>query len=144
MRPQIREREQNMTSSVAETSSDVIAAFMQEVIVQYHSFGGQFRRLEPRESVAIPVRVCPLSEDLKLDGETFLAVTRDVSCSGIGFFHTRAIDSPFVQVVISSPETSSEMNLLARVEHCTPCGGFVIIGCRIVGSAESSADESDS
>ena len=129
-----------MNSKVAEASSEVIAAFMQQVIVQYYSFGGHFRRVEPRESVAIPIRLCPLDESFEPQGDEFNAVTRDVSCSGIGVFHTRTIETPFVKITIAAPETGHQMNLLARVEHCTPCGDYQIVGCRLVGSANGGSE----
>ena len=84
-----------MPPTVNETSPDVIASFMQQVIVQYQGFGGAFRRAEPREMVAVPVRVLPLSDDLQPAGPPFDAVTRDLSCGGIGIFHTQFSASTF-------------------------------------------------
>jgi hypothetical protein len=129
-----------MTVFVGETSPEQIATFMQQVIVQYQAFADDYRRSEPREPVAVPVNVVPLDDDLRAIDPAFDAVTRDVSCGGLGIFHSEPIGSPYVQIAVESPETHEVMRLLARVEHCTPCGAFYIVGCRFTDSDQSDID----
>jgi hypothetical protein len=120
-----------MKSAVSVTSQDVITAFIQQVILQYHAYADLYRRAEQRESVAVPVLVQPLDLDLQPLGGPFEAVTRDVSPSGIGLFVSRSIEVPsWMTVTIRTPETLRELRLIAHVEHCTPCGGMYIVGCR--------------
>lgn len=125
-----------MNSNVSVKAADAIASFMQDVIVQYNSYVGGYRRSEPRESVAIPISITPLGRDFAPTGEALPVVTRDLSCGGIGFFHVQTIDAPFLQLSVESPDAKQAMSLLARVEHCTPCGGYYIVGCRFVGEAD--------
>ncbi|MCA9148758.1 MAG: PilZ domain-containing protein [Planctomycetales bacterium] len=113
-----------------ESSPEVITTFMQQVVVEYHNYGMGHRRSEPREAVAVPVVVQQVDSSLEPLDEPFDAVTRDISTGGIGLFHLREIKSGLIKVTMTAPETHEQMTLLARVEHCTKCGGFYIIGCR--------------
>ena len=81
--------------------------------------------------MAIPVRVQCLDDDYQPIGERFAVVTRDISCSGMGFFHTQPMKSGWIRICLTTIWNSDEMNLLAYVEHCTRCGDFYIMGCRI-------------
>ncbi len=122
-----------MSTLIGESSPDVIASFMQQVILEYVNYGRDHRRSEPREAVAIPVQVQPLDNQLQPTGEGFSAITRDISYAGIGLFHRFPIDQGLLQISMSAPETHEEMRLLARIEHCTRCGQFFIIGCNFTG-----------
>ena len=122
-----------MTTILGETTHDVIASFMQQVILQYQGYGAAYRRAEPRETAAIPVNVVPLDSELQPTGELFQAVTRDISYGGVGIFHTQPVDAPYVLIEITAPEACKTMRLLAQTEHCTRFGGFYVVGCRFAG-----------
>ncbi len=115
-------------------SPDTIASFIQQTIVELHSFHEEIRRSERRESVAIPLIVTPLDENLNPTGDEFSAVTRDVCCSGIGLFHTKRLTAPWLEIEMSTPVTCQEMRLLAKVQHCTPVGKFFLIGCQFAAA----------
>ena len=105
---------------------------MQDVILQYQDVSPEgYRRADLRESVAIPIGVQPLNDRYEPAGEPYSVVTRDMSCSGIGFFHTQPVALGWSRICLKAPASHEEMNLLARVEHCTPCGQFFIVGCHI-------------
>jgi hypothetical protein len=110
---------------------DEIASFMQEVIVQHQQYSAHCRRSEPREPVAVPVRVQQLDEQCRPTGPVISAVTRDMSDGGIGFFHTHPIGPGRIQIRLVAPFSRAERTLMACIEHCTPCGDFYIVGCRI-------------
>lgn len=126
-----------MSTILGEASQDVIASFMQRVILQYQNYGNSFRRSEPRELVAVPVTVQALSASYQREGTRAHCVTRDISCSGIGLFHTTPITSPYLELDLKAPESGEQMRVLATVEHCTPCGDFYLVGCRFAESPES-------
>jgi hypothetical protein len=125
-----------MDTLLCETTEDVIASFMQQVIIEYQGFGEAYRRKEPREMVSIPVCVHPLDDDLQPAGEAFQGVTRDISYGGVGIFHIHPLQAAHVLVEIFAPDSKSRMKLLAKVEHCTRFGGFYLIGCRFAGVAQ--------
>jgi hypothetical protein len=99
--------------------------------VQYQQRTVSSRRVEVREPAAIPVFVQPLDDQLQPVGEEFAAVTRDISCGGLGFFHTRPVAPGLIQIVMEAPDHGQSRKLLGRVEHCTPCGRFFIVGCHL-------------
>lgn len=119
-----------MATFLSETTEDVIASFMQQMIVHYQGYCEAYRRKDPRETVAVPVRVSPLTDDLQPVGEPFEALTRDISFSGVGLFHLQPVDAPYVLIELTAPETLQVFRLLAKVEHCTRFGSFYIVGCR--------------
>lgn len=118
-------------------SPDTIASFIQQTIVELESFKDGIRRAETRESVAIPINVTPLNEHLEPVGAEFYAVTRDVSCGGIGLFHTAPVTAPWLEIEMSTPATHQELRLLAHVQHCTPIGKFFLIGCHFTASVDA-------
>jgi hypothetical protein len=122
-----------MSQAIAEASPEVIAAFMQQVIVQYQNYGTHHRRAEPREAIAIPVQIQRLDDDLTPIDEPQPAITRDISVGGIGIFHAQPYDHGMLRIRMVAPESHEQMQILARIEHCTPCGGYYIIGCRFAG-----------
>lgn len=128
-----------MATLLCETTADVIASFMQQMIVHYQQYGESYRRKEPRETVAVPVCVVPLTEELLPAGEPFEALTRDISCSGVGLFHLQKVTAPYVSIEMAAPETRQVIRLLAKVEHCTRFGGFFIVGCRFAAICSDDA-----
>ena len=131
-----------MSLSVRHVTPDQIATFMQDMIVQYQQVSPNCRRRsEPRESVAIPVRVQPLDDAYQPLGEPFAVVTRDMSCGGVGFFHTERIDAKWIRICLSTPYHSGTMNLLAHIEHCTRWGDFYLVGCSIEDLSAGASDQ---
>ena len=117
-------------------SPDTIASFIQQTIVELESFKDGIRRTETRESVAIPLNVTPLNETLEPTGAEFYAVTRDVSCAGIGLFHTEPVTAAWLEIEMSTPATHHELRLLAHVQHCTRIGKFFLIGCQFTAPVD--------
>jgi len=118
------------TGAFTERSPDAIASFFQDIILEYHNFRRLVRRSEPREPAAIPVQIVRLDEALEPVGEPFYAVTRDISLGGAGIFHHCPVDAHHVLLEFDSPFTDERLRLIAKVEHCTPCGKYFVLGCR--------------
>lgn len=120
------------TQTVDFVSCDVLAAHLQEIIVEYESYKKQFRRTDLREAVSVPVEVWELDDDLEPRSEPIHMVTRDISVGGTGMFHTDKLEPGYVQLRFSSPVSLEFFNVLAKVEHSTPCGRYFIVGCRFI------------
>ena len=105
-------------------SGDILAGFLQEIIVEYESYKKQFRRTESREPVSIPVEAVALDEEFQPVSEPFHMVTRDMSAGGSGIFHQAEVACPYIRLSFSSPISLESRSVVAKVEHCTPCGGF--------------------
>ena len=86
-------------------SADVLAAHLQEIIVEYDSYRKQFRRADNREPVAIPVEAVELDDELRPISKPFHMVTRDISVSGAGILHTADVDCRYLRLQFSSPVT---------------------------------------
>lgn len=123
----------NMNTTAAKVvSSDVLAAQLQEIIVEYDSYKKQYRRAEPRESVSIPVEAVELDDDFMPLSDPIHMVTRDISTGGMGMFHTQRLSAKYLRLQFSSPFSLESFSVIGRVEHCTPCGKYFIIGCAFV------------
>lgn len=107
-----------------------LALFLQEIISEYDSYKNSIRRSEPRESVSIPVEARRLDDDGKPIGSVFHLVTRDISCGGLGMFNRERIESGPIQLKLCSPVSDMSLQIVANVEHCTPCGKYFIVGCK--------------
>jgi hypothetical protein len=112
-----------------EVSPETVASFFQEIILEYHSFQHLVRRATPREPVSIPVQAVMLDDDMQAVSPPFHMVTRDISSTGVGLFHTEMLERGLIQLEFSSPVTEAVLKIVGRVEHCTPCGRYFIVGC---------------
>lgn len=99
---------------------DAIAAFIRHLgLRNYH---GEEKRSKPRRQVAVPIIVQPLDESMQLCGKAFRALTRDISTEGIGFLHTRSIETRMAAVEIENPQMPDQpkMQILVEIRRCNP------------------------
>ena len=82
-----------------------------------------------RNPLIVDVPVIPLDDQLRVLGEPFLMVSRDISTNGIGLLHTRRIRPPFLgmEIRISDDEP---MQFIAQIVGCEPVGDFFEYVCR--------------
>ncbi|HEX3997017.1 MAG TPA: PilZ domain-containing protein [Pirellulales bacterium] len=96
-----------------------------------HEPGGPERRSSRRKNAVLEVAVVPVGEDLKQNDECFLAISKDISASGMSLIHTRAITSGSVVVELSNRDNHS-LQLLACVIRCQAIHRFYEIGLRFI------------
>lgn len=106
-----------------ELSADAIAAFVECCDGKVRSFEGHERRTHVRYVVALPSIVQPLDEDLQPVGNSFHAVTRDISVAGVALVHEQPINARLLRVQLTSLE-GKEIELLLKVLRCSPLGAY--------------------
>ena len=111
--------------------SEEVVAFVDRVTKECRSYEGPERRMANRQAIAVAVAVQPLDSEFELDGESFTAVTTNISGGGIGFVHRIPVCSPYVQLTLSL-ESGETFELLAAVRHCSPKADLYEIGGRFV------------
>jgi len=89
------------------------------------------RRELPRRPIVIEVAIFPVDSAHRQCGESFLAISKDVSASGMVLIHTRAVNSGNVVVEIVNRDNES-VRLLARVVRCQATTRFYEIGLQFV------------
>jgi len=113
-------------------SADILAAHLQEIIVEYEDYRHNCGRSERREQVSIPVEALKLNDDFDPISAPFHMITRDISVGGCGLFHTEELDCNYLQLKFESPISQESFGVIASVEHCTRCGVFQLVGCRFL------------
>ncbi|MEM8736126.1 MAG: hypothetical protein AAGG44_17990, partial [Planctomycetota bacterium] len=73
----------------------------------------QERRTSRRMPWRASIRVQPLDEDFRPDGEPFYAITSDLSRLGMGFIFPDAIQHSHLRITVSDDEVSA----IVRVVH---------------------------
>ncbi len=89
------------------------------------------RRESERRTAVMEVAVVPVDFELRQCGESFLAISKDLSSTGMAIIHTRAIHSGSVVVEILNRDEST-LQLLAYVVRCDAVHRFYEIGLRFV------------
>jgi hypothetical protein len=89
------------------------------------------RRESDRRAAVMEVAVVPIDLELRQSGESFLAISKDVSATGMSLIHTRAITSSSVVVELTNREQGT-LQLLAYVVRCHAVHRFYEIGLRFV------------
>lgn len=87
--------------------------------------GGE-RRQDKRHTMAIPVVVIMLDEQNQPVGDPIEVITRDVSPTSIGFFHTEILDADRLAVKLKLADT--EVNLVVLMEWQADAGPFYGMG----------------
>ena len=109
---------------------EIVVSFVRRLVDSYCPNDGE-RRAEPRVALRIPIVMQLLDENFQPIGDTFDAVTKDISTGGIRVLHMAPLNARFFQVDAVS-QKGEHMSLLAEVKHCTPIGDHHEIGARFV------------
>lgn len=108
-----------------------IATFVRRIVRGAEYYAGPEQRREPRYVVSLPVAAVPVDESLKKAGDAFIALTRDISSSGIAMYHTRRVSEKFLALEIKS-SSGEKLRVLAEVLRCNPSGLFYEIAAKFV------------
>jgi hypothetical protein len=114
--------------------SERLVGFIRRVIRGEKFYSGPERRKSLRYPITMPVRVTPLDDNQQPLDESFLAVTRDISVTGLCFYHTQPVKQKFLQMELTSP-AREQCTVLLETARCRPAGPFYEIGGRFLGEA---------
>ena len=117
------------TSSCIAQSKDEIASFVDNMAREFFVDENE-RRAEPRYRMTVQVRVQPIGEGGNPSSAAFLAVTRDLSVSGIGLTSQDPLNGRLI-VQLESPN-GSKLRALAEVLRCRPNGYYFDVGCKFL------------
>ena len=92
----------------------------------------------PRYKLTVEVWVQPVNSDFEPLGDPFTAVSRDISTSGIGLMHTRAIRDKYLWLRLAT-QGGGTMNVVVEVLRCRPIGMFYDIGAKFVAKLDEAA-----
>ena len=98
--------------------------------VRHARFEGSERRAETRHLMVVPALLLPVDHQQRALGDSFPAVTRDISAKAIGLIHTDAIRHNRLALHIQL--AGAEANLIAELVWCQPLGPFYFSGCRFI------------
>ncbi len=100
------------------------------------------QRISTRQHVHQPITGEPLNANFQKAGDTFQALTRDVSVAGVGFFGTSPVQTRWLRL---SFDECDQASVIVEVIHQSQRGPFWIIGCKFLVDWESADwDEFDS
>ena len=103
-------------------------------------YKGTDKRNSQRRAVVVPVPVIELDENVSPTGNVHMAVTRDISSSGISLISTRAANSRFIAVELSISYDET-IQVVIRVNRCRPLRCFYeIAGPFFTVAQEDSVD----
>ncbi len=107
---------------------DELVQFVQRVIQGAPMYAGPERRMDPRWLVVMPLPAVRLDGRLQPCGEPFVAISRDVSTTGMGLFHSQGVPlKSLLAVELRTPE-GEVMQAVLEVLHCRPDSGEFAIG----------------
>ena len=107
-----------------------LVAFVEQEIRKAQPYKGLERRSEKRRLVAMPVFVQPVGEQFNAVGLPFVAVTHNISPSGIGLVHTKPIAQGLVALRLAFE--TKEVDLVAAVLRSGALGPFYYAGANFV------------
>ena len=109
-----------------------VVDFIRQVIRGEKFHAGPERRGHLRYPLTLPVKVTPLDDNQLPTGDPFLAVTRDLSISGLCMYHLQAVQNRYLQLELISP-AQERLNVVLEVVRCRAAGPFYEIGGQFVG-----------
>ena len=124
------------SDSLVVTAPGAIAEFILSLVASVQTYNGVERRADPRFPISIPVKVTPYDTQGNRSREKFVAVTRDMSASGIAFLHTAPIEEDFWLLEFGHPQAEG-VRLVLQVLYRRPVGPLWEIAGRFVNETQS-------
>lgn len=118
----------NRTGVVAPSAE--LIRFAKEAGAKQRPYEAAERRSEVRRAIAVPVLAQPLDDEGTLVGEPFMAVTRDLSPSGLAMFHTRPVSARRLLVEYSD-FIGDSCRAVLEVLRCRSVEGYFEIAGRM-------------
>ena len=106
--------------------SQELSDFARRQFLNSTVYKGGERRRDKRHTMAIPIVAIRLDEDKKPVGDPIEVITRDVSPTSIGFFHTELLDTSRLAVQLKLADT--KVNLVVLMEWQVDAGPFYGMG----------------
>lgn len=103
-----------------------LVSFVERHIRDVGVYRGAERRSDRRCLMVVPVTAQPLDDQLSAVGRPFVAVTRDISPTGIGLVHSAPIDETLLALQMFLAD--EEVNLVVEVVWCRALGPFYYFG----------------
>ncbi|MGO8691059.1 MAG: PilZ domain-containing protein [Thermoguttaceae bacterium] len=110
-----------------------LVAYVAELLAT--EYEGPQRRGSRRLPVVVPVVAMPLDNNFRPMGTTFAAITRDLSTGGLRLFSTRAANSKFLAVELTS-SSDENMQVVLEVLRCKAIGRFYEIAGKLVARTD--------
>lgn len=111
-----------------------VVNFIRRVIRGEKFYAGPERRRSLRYPITMPVRVTPLDDQQQPTSKAFVAVTRDISVTGLCFYHTQPVKQRYLQLELTSP-SREQCTVLLEAARCRPAGPFFEIGGKFLGES---------
>lgn len=106
--------------------------FIKQLVQGAKHYHGSNRRAEARHAVGMAVRAVPVNAAQQPVGDTFVAVTRDISVKGVALYHTQPILAPFLSLEFPLPDGGKRQTLL-QVLRSRPVGPLFEIAGQFIG-----------
>jgi hypothetical protein len=116
---------------IAEFVQALVAEFIHTLVAERLKYEGVERRGEPRFPICIPVEATPYDVGGQRARAKFVAVTRDISASGITFLHTASVEEDYWLLEFPRPGIRG-IRLVLKVLYRRPIGPLWEIAGRFV------------
>jgi hypothetical protein len=104
-----------------ENPLEAIGTFIREMIREGQIVAN--RRQSSRHQLVVPVTVVPVDEGFCPLGQPFMAMTRDISTTGLSLIHTRAVPCQRLIVELRVPSAAG-IQVVLQVTRCRALGRF--------------------
>ena len=112
-----------------------VASFVRQVIREDKCGTWLERRVSLRYPIALPVIATVLDDEYRPVGETFRAVTRDLSTKNLCIYHSQPVTAKYLELQLARRIGDERLRVLLEVVRCEDAGPFFEIGGRFLEQA---------
>lgn len=123
--------ESQATIGVAKSKCEVIS-LVREIMDEIQADYIADARRVPRYPVCVPIEFIPYDKNGRRIGEAFIAVSKDVSASGLAFLHSTTVEAEFVVVRFPQSQKCADRRIILRVVRVRQVGPLWEIGGRFL------------
>ena len=104
-----------------EPQTESLASFVRRMCRDATKFSGRERRARQRYPIGLAVRSTPVDRQMQPLGESFVAVTRDISPQGVSLYHTESVAAEHLALELVA-RTGERMTAVVEILRCRQIG----------------------
>jgi hypothetical protein len=126
------------TSNTCELPGDIrltrdqLVAFVHDLLNRKSRYAGPERRSAKRHVVIMDVPAVPLDKAMRPAGDPFVAISRNISTTGISLFHTAQIHAPYLALELRDEVKATSIRAAIEVVRCAAKGQLFEIAGKFV------------